>query len=91
MGLNFTEILHGELPDLNGAGVSILTDTTKESFFVGEDLHLGDVVARITAIRRVRCVPNFTSCSCNESSIRIVWNVHDTQNFRVRFVEVKWL
>ena len=60
MGLNLTKVLHGEPPDLHSARVSLLTNASKERLFISEHLHLGDVVASITAILVISRVPNFT-------------------------------
>ena len=40
MSLHFAQLLHWELPDLNGTWVAHFANTSKESLTVGQDLHL---------------------------------------------------
>ena len=88
MGLNLTKVLHGEPPDLHSARVSLLTNSSKKCLFISQNLHLGDVIASLTPILRIICVPNFTRVSRNDGTERLVWYVDDTRNCRVLLVEV---
>ena len=40
VGLNLTELLHGELPDLHSTRMPSLANTSEESFAIGKDLEL---------------------------------------------------
>ncbi len=88
MCLYLTELLHRELPNLNSTWMASLAYTSEECFAVGEDLHLRDVVLRITTIVMVACVPHFALSTCYDGTVDGTWNVRDASDRDVASLEI---